>query len=73
MIDDILVKRVFFYVDDKDPHAFYADNVNILDFAKKLDAVTSLQHRAAEKARCVEFIRQHDPKLADLLSTASSV
>jgi len=36
MIDDALVKNIFFYVNDKDPNGYYADNVNILDFARKL-------------------------------------
>lgn len=69
MIDEALVKQVFFYVDDKDPKGIYADDVNLLDFARKMDAVLSIQHRAAERERCMEIIRQHDPKLAELLST----
>ena len=70
MIDEALVKQIFFYVDDKDPAGFYADNVNLLDFARKLDAVLSTGHRAAERERCVAILRQHDPRLAGLLSTA---
>jgi hypothetical protein len=69
MIDEALVKQVFFYVDDKDPSGVYADGVNLLDFARKLDAVLSTRHRAAERERCMAIIRQHDPALADLLST----
>lgn len=69
MIDEALVKQVFFYVDDKDPKGFYADNVNLLDFARKMDAVLSTRHRSAERDRCMDIIRQHDPKLAELLST----
>lgn len=67
MIDDALVKNIFFYVNDKDPNGYYADNVNILDFARKLEAVLEVKHRASERARCVEFIRQHDVPLAELL------
>lgn len=67
MIDDALVKNIFFYVNDKDPNGYYADNVNILDFARKLEAVLEVKHRANERARCVEFIRQHDVPLAGLL------
>ena len=67
MIDEALVKQVFFYVDDKDPSGVYADGVNLLDFARKLDAVLEVKHRASERARCVEFIRQHDVPLAELL------
>lgn len=69
MIDEALVKQVFFYVDDKDPSGVYADGVNLLDFARKLDAVLSTRHRAAERERCMAIIRQHDPRLAGLIST----
>lgn len=69
MIDEALVKQVFFYVDDKDPSGVYADGVNLLDFARKLDAVLSTRHRAAERERCMAIIRQHDPALAERLST----
>jgi hypothetical protein len=69
MIDEALVKQVFFYVDDKDPSGVYADGVNLLDFARKLDAVLSTRHRAAERERCMAIIRQHDQKLAGLIST----
>lgn len=67
MIDEALVKNIFFYVNDKDPNGYYADNVNILDFARKLEAVLEVKHRASERVRCVEFIRQHDVPLAGLL------
>lgn len=67
MIDKALVRTVFFHVNDKDPKGVYADEVNILDFAVKLDAVLSIEHRKKEHARCVEIIRQHDVPLADLL------
>jgi hypothetical protein len=67
VIDETLVKNVFFYVNDKDPKGVYADDVNLLDFAQKLDAVLSIEHRKKEHARCVAIIRQHDAKLADLL------
>lgn len=69
MIDEALVKQVFFYVDDKDPSGVYADGVNLLDFARKLDAVLSTRHRAAERERCMAIVRQHDPVLAGLIST----
>jgi len=35
--DDI--KQIFFYCENRDPNGFYADGVDILEFAKKLEAL----------------------------------
>lgn len=67
ILDKTLVMQVFFHVDDKDPKGVYANDVNLLDFARKLDDVLSIEHRKKEHARCVTIIRQHDVPLADLL------
>lgn len=38
MIDAQTVRTIFMYHNDKDPDGIYADGVNILDFARKLEA-----------------------------------
>ena len=38
MIDAQTVRQIFLYHNDKDPNGIYADGVNILDFARKLEA-----------------------------------
>lgn len=55
--DDI--KKIFWSHNDKDPNGVYADEVNIIDFARKL--------LAAERQRCIDVIQPHSPTLAALL------
>lgn len=38
MIDAQTVRQIYMHHDDKDPSGVYADGVNILDFARKLEA-----------------------------------
>lgn len=45
------IKQIFFYVDDKDKTALYADDVNVVDFARKIEAVVALR----EHERCVHI------------------
>lgn len=39
MLSEDEIKQIFFYVNDKDPNGCYADNVNVTDFAKKIELV----------------------------------
>ena len=32
------IKQIFFYCNNKDPEGFYADGVDIIEFAKKIEA-----------------------------------
>lgn len=38
MIDAQTVRQIYMHHDDEDPSGVYADGVNILDFARKLEA-----------------------------------
>lgn len=68
-IDEDLVKQVFFYVDDKDPKGFYADNVNLLDFAQKFYAVIRRDIAREEHQRCVEIVSHMNREVAAGLDT----
>ena len=68
-ITEDLVKQVFFYVDDKDPDGFYADNVNLLDFAHKFYAMVRREVAREEHSRCVEIVSQMNREVASKLST----
>jgi hypothetical protein len=68
-IDEDLVKQVFFYVDDKDPDGFYADNVNLLDFAQKLYVLIRKDIAREEHARCVEIVSHMNREVANKLNT----
>ena len=59
--DDI--KKLFWSHNDKDPKGVYADEVNIMDFGRKVEAAA----RAEERQRIIDIARQHSPSLAALL------
>lgn len=68
-ITEDLVKQVFFYVDDKDPDGFYADNVNLLDFAHKFYVMVRREVAREEHSRCVEIVSHMNREVASKLST----
>ncbi len=59
--DDI--KKLFWSHNDKDPNGVYADEVNIMDFGRKVKAAA----RDEERQRIIDIVRQHSPGLAALL------
>lgn len=67
MISDDTIKQVFLYVDDQDSEAVYADNVNIIDFARKIIDVAKAEIRSEEHARCVEIVSHMNREVAKAL------
>lgn len=67
MISDEDIKQIFFYCDHRDPNGSYADGVDILEFGKKVAAVAEVQGMKAEREKCVTFIAQTNPELAESL------
>jgi hypothetical protein len=67
MITDDTIKQVFLYVEDQDPQAVYADNVNIIDFARKIIDVAKKEIQAEEHARCVEIVSHMNREVAKAL------
>lgn len=39
------IKQIFFYCSNKDPDGFYADDVDIIEFAKKIEAFVLAQKK----------------------------
>ena len=71
ILTDAEVKSIFMYCDNKNPNGSYADGVDILEFAHKLEAVIALrvQTKAAlqERELCIEFVRSLNTMVADRL------
>jgi|DEB19_MinimDraft_3_1074340.scaffolds.fasta_scaffold32582_3 hypothetical protein len=66
MTDDT-IKQIFLYVDDKNPKAVYADNVNIIDFARKIIEVAKEEIKEEEHARCVKIVSHMNREVARAL------
>ena len=60
---------MFFYCDDKRRDALIADEVDIVQFAEKLEAVIAPMIRREEHQRCVTIVGHMNPEVAKGLNT----
>lgn len=71
-LNEELVKQIFFYSDDKRPDAIIADEVDIVQFAEKLEAYLRPRIAFEEHQRCVGIVRDMNPAVADALNNQRS-
>lgn len=55
-LNEELIKQVFFYSDEKRRDALIADEVDIVQFAEKIEAVLAPIIRQEEHQRCVTIV-----------------
>ena len=71
MINEDLIKQIFFYCDNNDPNGLYTDPqgepLDIVEYARKIEAVISDSVRLKEHARCVEIVRSLNKDVARVL------
>ena len=67
-ISEELVKQVFFYSDEKRPDPLIADEVDIVQFAEKLEAVLRPLIAAEEHKRCVTIVAHMNREVASALA-----
>jgi hypothetical protein len=67
LLNEELVKQVFFYSDEKRPDPLIADEVDILQFAEKLEAVLRHLIAAEEHKRCVSIVAEMNREVANNL------
>jgi hypothetical protein len=68
-LSEELVKQVFFYSDEKRPDPLIADEVDILQFAEKLEAVIRPMIAMEEHKRCVTIVANMNHEVAKALAT----
>jgi hypothetical protein len=68
-LSEELVKQVFFHSDEKRPDPLIADEVDILQFAEKLEAVIRPMIAAEEHKRCVTIVANMNQEVAKALAT----
>lgn len=56
-MNDELIKQVFFYCENRDPNGCYADEVDVLEFGRKLTEVMRPIISREEHERCVGIVR----------------
>jgi hypothetical protein len=59
-----LIKQVFFYSDEKRKDALIADEVDIVQFAQKLEAVVRPMIAKQEHQRCVKIVSHMNREVA---------
>ena len=63
-----LILQVFFYSDDKRPNALIADDVDIVQFAEKIEQVVTVLVLSAEHQRCVKIVEALNKDVARALA-----
>jgi hypothetical protein len=69
LLSEEIVKQVFFYSDEKRPDPLIADEVDILQFAEKLEAVLRPLIAIQEHKRCVEIVAHMNREVAKSLAS----
>ena len=67
-LSEELVKQVFFYSDEKRPDPLIADEVDIVQFAEKLEAVLRPLIAMDEHKRCVTIVAHMNREVASALA-----
>jgi hypothetical protein len=61
------IKAIFLECNNKDPDGMYADDVDILEFAKKLETFLGAESARREQAKCITFVRSLNVEVARAL------
>lgn len=68
LLSEDQVKKVFFFSDEKRPNPLIADEVDIVQFAEKLEAVLRPLIAAEEHKRCVTIVAHMNREVASALA-----
>ena len=47
-----------------DPKGLYCDNLEVLEFARKVEAAVALSYARKERELCIEFVESLNPEVA---------
>jgi hypothetical protein len=67
-LNEELIKQIFFCSDEKRPDPLIADEVDIVQFAEKLEAVLRPLIAAEEHKRCVIIVANMNREVANALA-----
>lgn len=67
MITDAKIKELFLECHNKDPDGLYADDVDLLEFGRKLEVVAREEATIEERDACVKFVRSLNSEVAKAL------
>ena len=64
---DAQIKNIFLECENKDPNGMYADDVDLLEFAKKLETHFDAEFSMREQTKCITFVRSLNVEVARAL------
>ena len=67
MLSEEEIKQVYFYCDDKLPNAIYADDLDIIQFANKIELYVTPTIAMREHLRCVQIVSEMNPEVGKAL------
>ena len=67
MITDAKIKALFLECENTNPEGQYADDVDLLEFGRKLEAVARQEAVTEEREACVKFVRTLNTEVAKAL------
>jgi hypothetical protein len=67
MLSEEMIKQIYFYCDEKLPDGIYADEVDIIQFAHKIEQVVAVEYARKEHARCVAIVKDMNVAVGNAL------
>jgi hypothetical protein len=67
MLTDVQIKAIFLECNNKNPDGLYADDVDLLEFARKLEVTSTQEAAYAERLECIKFVRSLNVEVAKAL------
>jgi hypothetical protein len=67
MLSEEMIKQIYFYCDEKLPDGIYADEVDIIQFAHKIEQVVAVEYARKEHARCVAIVKDMNAAVGNAL------
>jgi len=64
MLNEELIKQIFFQSDRPRKNAVMADEVDIIQFATNIEAVVRIEAAKEEHQRCVKIVADMNPEVA---------
>lgn len=67
MLTDAKIKELFLECHNKNPDGLYADDVDLLEFGRKLEEQVRQEAIQEERATCVKFVKSLNSEVAKAL------
>jgi len=67
MLTDMQIKAIFLECNNKNPDGLYANDVDLLEFGRKLEEMARQEATIEERETCVKFVRTLNTEVAKAL------